>query len=384
MTSKFKLLAMMLAAAGLMSACGGGSDEPPAPTPAPALAIKSVKVVGDSLSDSGTLGFKFTVQGNDADGKPYKVWAERIAAQYKIDLCPHYRSGSAAMTGYTEDATCTNYAIGGAKINPVDDKSGNVIATPTSIIKQLKDAAAAGVTADDLLLVAGGSNDAATLVEYFVLRGSNAQPFKLLLASAIDAPTLDALFAQGEKGQIEAGALYMQNVAKLLAASLKAQWLDKGAKRVAILNVPAITMTPQFKAVLKQIETNAGPEMAATLAQVFDGWVQAFNTALAEAVKGETSVELVNFYDSFKDQVSNPGKYGYANTTLPVCSVLGVGADIYNCAASQLATNAPAGATGADWWKSYMFSNAFHPTPYGHEQMSAIMKEALQKKGWLP
>lgn len=384
MVRKFKQLAILLAAAGLLTACGGGGGS--APEPVPEIKVKAVKVVGDSLSDSGTMGFKFTVQGNDADGSPYKVWVERIAAQYRLNLCPHYRSQTPEMTAYTEEAACSNYAIGGAKINPVTVSTGAVITTPASIIRQIKDVASAGVSADDLLLVAGGSNDAATLIEYFLgaVAQGNAVPLMLLLRSQIDAATLDALVNKGNDGLIQAGGLYLQNVAKLLAASIRADLLDQGVKRVAILNVPAITMTPEFVAVLKQIEAMQGSAQAEGLRMVFDGWVQAFNATLTASFVDESRVAVVDFYTSFKDQVSNPGKYGFSNSTLPACSVLGVTDDIYNCGAAQLGTHIPQGETSADWWRRYMFSNAFHPTPYGHEQMSLIMANALKSKSWQP
>ena len=50
-----------LFAACLLAACGGSDD-------APISRVTAVKVMGDSLSDSGTYGFKFTVQGSAATG----------------------------------------------------------------------------------------------------------------------------------------------------------------------------------------------------------------------------------------------------------------------------------------------------------------------------
>ena len=146
MKVKLKLLASALAAAGFLAACGGGGgDSGTPPTPAPKPQVKSIKVVGDSLSDSGTFGFKFTIQGNDSDGKAFQVWAERIAASYKLekDLCAHYQSPSPAMTGYTESASCSNYAVSGAQVNPVT-ANGEIITTPHSVLKQIEDLAKQG------------------------------------------------------------------------------------------------------------------------------------------------------------------------------------------------------------------------------------------------
>ena len=73
----------------------------------------------------------------------------------------------------------------------------------------------------------------------------------------------------------------------------------------------------------------------------------------------------------------------YTNVTVPVCSLLGIeGDEIYKCSADLLSSNIPKGETAKDWWSKYMFSNAFHPTPYGHVKMSEIMLGALAEKGW--
>jgi len=50
---------VLLALASLLiAACGGGGSDG-----STRVQITSVKVMGDSLADSGTFGFKFTVQG---------------------------------------------------------------------------------------------------------------------------------------------------------------------------------------------------------------------------------------------------------------------------------------------------------------------------------
>lgn len=58
-----KALWVSLAAASLLVACGGGGADT-----SPVAPIKTVKVMGDSIADSGTFGFKFTVQGSAPTG----------------------------------------------------------------------------------------------------------------------------------------------------------------------------------------------------------------------------------------------------------------------------------------------------------------------------
>ena len=62
----------------LVAGCGGGATA----DTTPAVKISSVKVFGDSIQDSGTFGYKFTVQSSDN-----LIYAERIAAGYGQTLC---------------------------------------------------------------------------------------------------------------------------------------------------------------------------------------------------------------------------------------------------------------------------------------------------------
>ena len=396
LASNLKLLAAALATAGLLAACGGGGG----PDTTPKAKVVSVKVMGDSLSDSGTFGYKFTVQGNDpTTGKPYQVWTERIAGLYSNTLCPHYApTGATSFT--TGQAGCNNYAIGGAQINYVD-ATGQVVTGPISVLQQIKDAGAAGVTADDLVLIDGGANDAAQVITAVLtlqaatakaqatqapadaLAAQNAQKFLMaLLGSQIDAATLGQLMSQGSTGIAQAGGLYMQTLAKKLVATIQSELLAKGAARVALLNVPAIQMTPKFTTVLAQISQAQGAAASAQAAALLDGWVQAFNGTLSAGVGSESRIALVDFYTEFKGQISNPAAYNFTNATVTACSKIGTD-DLSVCSADKLATNIPAGETSADWWKSYVFANSFHPTPYAYQQMSQLVSRSLARAGWL-
>lgn len=383
MANKLKLLAAALATTGLLAACGGGGGADTTPK----AKVTTVRVMGDSLSDSGTYGFKFTVQGNDpTTGKPYQVWTERIAGLYNTTLCPHYGATMAVA-----NASCTNYAIGGATFSP----QGAAAATAMSILNQIKDAGAAGVTADDLILIDGGANDAADLItqvltyQATVAAGVPAAtaivPLRTFLLTQIDATTLDSLLGQGSEGLVKAGGLYMQTLAQKLTASVQTNLLAKGATRVAILNIPAISMTPKFTKVLAGIAASSGATASQQAAAMLDGWVTAFNTALSAANSSESRVAVVDFYTEFKGQIANPAQYNFTNSTVAACGLLSDNANenIQYCSATQLSANIPTGETSADWWKSYVFANDFHPTPYGYQQMSQLVSRSLAQKGWL-
>src|SRR4051794_24393530 len=106
---QWKRNVVALGAAALVAACsGGGSDT------TTKVNITSVKVMGDSLADSGTFGFKATVQGTDS-----LVYPERVALSYGItSMCSYYTpTGATTFVPNTTKTGCTNYAIAGSRIN---------------------------------------------------------------------------------------------------------------------------------------------------------------------------------------------------------------------------------------------------------------------------
>ena len=366
--------------AAVLAACGGGGADT-----TPATAVTAVKVMGDSLADSGTFGLKFTVQGTAPTGAgSTAIWPERVAASYGRTLCPHYVSAGGS---FSAKADCTNYAVGGGRINNFTAPT-----SPVSILQQLKDAGAAGYATGDLVLIDGGGNDAADLIgAYLGVSRDGGKAYAALLGTVLDAATVNSLLAGGATGMAQAGGAYMQALATQFAATIKAQTLDKGATRVAVLNMPGVTLTPKFRMVLASISAANGAAAAAQAQTLFDGWVQAFNAKLAAALAGDGRLTVVDFYASFKDQAEHPAQYAYTNVTTPACPATGVGSDglptysFPTCTAAALsAMTPPAGATGgADWWKSYGFADSFHPTPFGHQLMGQLVSRSLSQAGWL-
>jgi phospholipase/lecithinase/hemolysin len=54
------------------------------------------------------------------------------------------------------------------------------------------------------------------------------------------------------------------------------------------------------------------------------------------------------------------------------------------CTEAALSAAPPLGASGgANWWRSYAFSDGFHPTPYGHQLLSQLISLELARAGWL-
>ncbi|HMZ00218.1 MAG TPA: SGNH/GDSL hydrolase family protein [Burkholderiaceae bacterium] len=372
------------AVAALVAACGGGGSDTGTSTQ-----ITSVKVFGDSLADSGTFGTKFTVQGNG--GKSYAIYPDHIASTYGAPaLCPYFLSNGSTFI-QNPAAGCSNYAIGGGRINHTTAPT-----TPLSITTQLSLAAAAGsYKSTDMVVIDGGGNDAADLVgAYLTAAGGDASSLLALGSSLLGASAATTL-AQ-TNGAALLGGQYMAALANTFYSSIKTHVLDKGAQHVVVLNIPGITNTPRFQMVLDGIAVSygGGSTGAAARAQsetLFKSWIETFNTALAAKIGSDGRVVLVDVYAALNREVANPKQYGLQNAKDAVCPVTGVGSDklptydFPTCTDTALsAITPPSGATGgSSWWKTYLFSDGFHPTPYGHQLTFQQIALDLAKSGRL-
>lgn len=383
--SRIATASVVLLGSLLVAGCGGGATADTTPR----AAITSVKVFGDSLQDSGTFGFKFTVQSSDN-----LIYAERIAAAYGQTLCNFFSFTGSTFVANTAKSGCTNFSIGGGRITYT---GAGGAANPLNIGTQMATyAAAASYTASDLVLIDGGGNDSADLVgAYLSIPRDAAASYSALLGTLLTPTQIQTALAGGAATTAQIGATYMTALADKFYASIKANVLDKGATRVVVLNIPDITLTPRFQMVLDGIAAASGGGTAGATARaqsqaLFQGWMTAFNTQLAAKFAGDERVVLVDFFKAFQDQVATPAQFGLSNVKTPACPVTGMGSDglpSYNfptCTATALSAAPPAGASGgADWWKSYAFSDSFHPTPYGHQLTQQLIAKSLATKGWL-
>jgi outer membrane lipase/esterase len=383
---QWKRNVVALGAAALVAACGGGGSDTTTK-----VNITSVKVMGDSLADSGTFGFKATVQGTDS-----LVYPERVALSYGItSMCNYYAATSATtFVPNTAKAGCTNYAIAGSRINNYSAPTSQL-----SVVQQMKDATATtNIGASELALIDGGGNDAADLVGAYLRAGTDGgASYLALLKTVLDATTVNTEAANGAAGLAKLGGMYMVGVATQFSAAIDANVLAKGANYVAVLNMPGITNTPRFQLVLGSIAqkaalagaTDGGAAARAQAEGLFKSWIEAFNSALATHYAGNSKVVVVDFYTSFNEEVAIPAQYSLTNVTTPVCPATGVGSDglpVYSfptCTAAAVSAAPPTGVTDPNWWKSYAFSDGFHPTPYAHQLLGQLIARSLATKGWL-
>ena len=379
-------------AALILAACGGGGGDG---NQTPKVSIKSVKVFGDSLTDSGTFNAALGNRIFSVQGATHQIWTERIASAYGIpSLCNAYQfTGTGSMFIPNPTTTgCTSYGVGKGKIhNPIANGGANL---PFSIVKQMTDAGAAIGTysATDLVLIDGGGNDTADLVAKYLGTAApgGAGAYSSFLKEVLDTTLVDNTLLTGPAGFASIGGTYMTAVADVFFDAIQSQILNKGAQHVLILNMPNIVVTPYVQAVLDQVGTANGAPARAQAEGLFRSWMVAFNTRLSARASGINSVVVVDFYTSMDDEVKHPEQYGLTNVTTPACPATGSSAGIptytfSTCTDTALsALTPPVGATGgANWWKTYAFADNFHPTPYGYQLLAQLASKSLVFAGWL-
>jgi len=359
-----------LVAVGI-AACGGNDSLPPKTN------ISKVYVMGDSLADVGTFGgVKFTVQ-DPVKPSNSLIWTQLIANYFGLNggaQCHFY-----TLTGTTfapnPTAGCTNYAIGGGRVR-VKDADGGAL-NPLTVGTQMATRALAGdYNANDLVLIVAGGNDAADLTTAVLQAGANPMALQTLLKQQLTDEQTGQLLGADPSGAA-AGNAYMTALANTLFNDVKTKVLDKKATHVAILNMPDITITPLLQATLSTMP----PATASGVQALVRTWVTTFNTQLKTNIANDSRIALVDFYTDFQDEVSKPADYGLANATTPVCTVdKSVTLGKFPCFSTEL--DALPGKTPG-WWKTYAFSDGFHPTPFGHSLLAASVARALARAGWL-
>jgi phospholipase/lecithinase/hemolysin len=152
------------------------------------------------------------------------------------------------------------------------------------------------------------------------------------------------------------------------AAYVKALVVGKGAKYVAVVNLPNVSITPYA---LSQ-DANA---------QAFvKTMVETFNQQLAAGLAGTPGVIIADAYTESTTQARNPAPYGLTNVTAPACSATGnpLGRTALTCSSAAGTANVIAGDISR-----YQYADDVHPTPYGYELLAKFVLSEMLKAGWL-
>lgn len=354
----FRTISLAAAAAVALAACGGGDDGP---------RYEALVSFGDSLSDVGTYrtagiaalgGGKYTVNGPNG-----KIWIEYLAEELDLPAPCAAQTGLQATGDFAalaapvaNHAGCTAYGQGGSRVtHPIGPWNAALLASPdpqvayTGQLGQLTVPVVTQVATH--LAKAGGTFSGKELV--------------LVLAGGNDVfVNLDAV---GKTMTPEQAALAMAQAGAELAALVKTQIVGKGAKRVVVVNLPNVAVTPGTLAA----------EAAAPGAKALTEAVgQAFNGQLAAGLAGVPEVMVIDLYGKLTTWTANPAVYGFSNATTPAC--VSTWAPQFLGSSLTCTTS----TTVAGDVSRYMFADTVHPTPYTHRLLADAVEDALKKAGW--
>lgn len=390
---QWKWAAVAASCAVVLAGCGGASD---GSNTTPKTIVPSVKVFGDSIMDSGTFGYKFTIQGPDK-ANPFLLFPEIVAANFGVPkLCPFFNFNG---TTFLPNTACTNFAVAGARVNNLVNSTPGAASntSPFSVTYQLATGSAT-LAPTDLVIVDGGGNDLAELVGAYLGASTPAgvvaymTALGTLLPPTTVATIIGAVPTATSMGN--AGGAYAQAIGTTLAASIKANVIAKGVSKVVVINAPDVTITPRFQAVLGAVAAAGGTAQRDAVQAAARAWTQALNASLAAGLAG-TGVQLWDFYTEGAKMIATPGQFALTNTSTPACpkvaggiSSVGLAAldfapTVAACNSTSMSANIPVGETSANWWKGYAFSDQFHFTPATNQLIAQSINLQLAKAGWL-
>ena len=372
-------------AASLLAACGGGGDSGPA--------FSSMVSFGDSLSDVGAYkvgtiaaagGGEWTVNGPTA-----RNWTELVAPELRTSApCPAQTGLLVNIPGFvgapvTNHPECSNYAQGSSRVSnpyslnaaalqapPFNQVNLGLMAMPLSAQMAAHLAKVGGsYSGSEVVTVMAGGND--LFMHLNGVAGAAAggpQAVGAAVAAGWPAEVQSAVSQGGEAAAaaaVSAGMTGMAQAGAELAALIKTQVLAKGARHVAVLNLPDVSQTP------------FGMSVDAQTRALIAGLVTAFNGQLQAGLSG-TPVLLLDAFAASQDHKANPAKYGITNTTTPACSTTSpanpLGGPSLACTAAS---------TVAPDTSGYLFADEVHPSPLGHRLYARHVIDQMKSAGWL-
>lgn len=401
---------LAVAFAGLLASCGGGDQ------PAPLFKFNQLIAFGDSLSDVGTYkvgaiaasgGGQFTVNSATA-----KNWTELLAAKYSLPApCAAQTGFSPLIPGFSGAATvnistCRNYAQGSARVtNPFGPNSKAIqdavfaayggASGGAAAVAAAAAAAPLGLTAlpilnqinnhlavapggrflpQELVVILSGGNDVfLNLNGVASAAAGGAGAVGAAQFAGWTSAQQTAVAAGGAAAVSAAQAAAIQGMTQAgteLAGYIKTLIVAKGAKFIALVNLPDVGQTPF---VISLGAANAGfVNLLATT----------FNSAVANGLAGVPEVLIVDAYTQGRAQTASPAAFGISNVTTPACRTgTGTGNPLGTNATSTSAAGGPSiTCTSASVIANsdrYNFSDDVHLTPYANQLLADFVASRM-------
>jgi outer membrane lipase/esterase len=312
---------------------------------------------GDSLSDVGTYavgtvktlgGGRYTVNG--ANGLN---WVDLLGQQLKLP------AACAARTGLDGDAAqgfkipvadallCTSYGQGGARVTAPVGPGNKALGGGNAVIGQLTEPVVSQIA--NHLNRAGGKFTGTEIVT--LLAGGNDIFINIGLVGAASATPAQAVQAMSQAGTE-------------LSDATKKNIIAKGAKQVAVLLLPDVSITPFGKS--QSTDTQA----------LLKAMVVAFNTALQTGLSGSGAL-VIDTYAENQKHIATPTAYGLVDVSLPACDLSSKANPLGSaliCSASNLRAGADVGSS--------LFADSVHPTPKGYKLVFEAVLKSMINYGW--
>lgn len=378
---RFGLGALALA---VLVACGGGQNNPPAPT---TNETSRIIAFGDSLTDGGAYsrGNSLILQTQvgipkvaaDLVGKftnsPGNNWVETFAIKLGTTIAPErFEVGAANPTfgtnGPNSAANATNYAQGGSRVakNPGVGCSPNAQGQCTAqaavpLTTQIDRALAKGrFAATDLVLIWGGANDVFYNAD---LAGKEITAATIAAGRALTAGETQLIVAKYVIEMENAGLAAINEVKRVKA---------NGAERVVLFTVPNAANTP------------AGVAAGASGQALFTALSGAYNAQIQrELALNDLGILVFDAGGLASTWYANPTANGFVNVQLPICNVpAALGSSSSFCFAtpgSPFLRALPQGVTQAN----SLFADGVHPSLAAHAKFADALYDALKLKGWI-
>lgn len=324
---------------GALAACGA-TETPAATTPAPTKFHEAV-FFGDSLTDAGTFGVRFTTGTG-------MTWAQHVAEQLGQSTEPneHLASYSDAYQGKPglSGPGGLNYAEGGARANsPYSTVSQNPEGAPISTAVQLQHFIDqhGSFSPDQLVTLYIGTNDVA--YNYDLTKDPT------LAQGLRDNQSPSPEVMAGERARVQKAAEDEAQTASAILAN--------GAQHLVVFKLADLAVLPWF-------ESDASRKYVSELTDVY-------NTNLVDSLPKDPKVQILDTGAFIDDLLENGAEYGFTHgANEDAC--LQPGQDF----------------CGADAWKSpdadrtYVFAAAEHLTTHANERLADyVMQQVSEHDG---
>jgi phospholipase/lecithinase/hemolysin len=318
-----------------------GQVDPPQAYGADLPPIKEAVFFGDSLTDAGTFGLRFTT----ASGK---TWAQHVAEHYgqsaqpneHVDKYVDVYKGIHASPG----PGGLNYAEGGARVAHAysqlsDDPEGTPIAAEVQLKHFLAQHGSFG--RDQIVMLYIGTNDVA-----YDYDPSNNPTLAATLRAGKHAD--DASF-RAEQARVEAAADATVQVVRDI--------LHSGAQRLVVFELADLGQAPWFR-------TSASRVFATRLTYVF-------NQRLSAGIPGDPRILTIGMQSFLKPLLDHPQRYGFRHGAHEdACRE----PDRDFCDANSL--------TVPDAARTYVFAASEHLTTRANELLATYVLQQIADHSW--